>query len=189
MRASGSPRMTPAPSHPIRHTRGRGRSREPLTPIRRLPAAESPVSTACAPMVATGTPTPWERRTPCSRTQTIRENPSSAPARPSAVCVRSIILKVRPGRWASLHRGDRLTAAIPVLRTRMTQKGLTGMTASGTTIRNALRTLPRITTAFARPASTPGPPGPYPQHGPPEGRPGRDRSRDADRTPGPEPGT
>jgi len=27
----------------------------------------------------------------------------------------------------------------------------TGMTASGTTIRNALRTLPRITTAFARP--------------------------------------
>jgi len=27
----------------------------------------------------------------------------------------------------------------------------TGMTASGTTIRNVLRTLPRITTAFARP--------------------------------------
>ena len=36
--------------------------------------------------------------------------------------------------------------AIQVLRTRMAQ---TGMTASWTTIRNALRTLPRITTAFA----------------------------------------
>jgi len=33
------------------------------------------------------------------------------------------------------------------------------------------------------------PPGADPQHGPPEGRPGRDLSRDADRTPGPEPGT
>ncbi len=38
--------------------------------------------------------------------------------------------------------------AIQVLRTRMAQ---TGMTASWTTIRNVLRTLPRITTAFARP--------------------------------------
>ncbi len=38
--------------------------------------------------------------------------------------------------------------AIQVLRTRMAQ---TGLTASWTTIRNALRTLPRITTAFARP--------------------------------------
>ncbi len=63
----------------------------------------------------------------------------------------------------------------------------TGLTASWTTIRNALRTLPRITTAFARPASTPGPPGAYPQHGAPECRSGRDRSRDADHTSGPEP--
>ncbi|MCY4301518.1 MAG: hypothetical protein OXC68_15655, partial [Aestuariivita sp.] len=38
--------------------------------------------------------------------------------------------------------------AIQVLRTRMAQ---TGLTASWTTIRNVLRTLPRITTAFARP--------------------------------------
>ncbi|MCY4301380.1 MAG: hypothetical protein OXC68_06545, partial [Aestuariivita sp.] len=89
-----------------------------------------------------------------------------------------------PGRWTSLHLGDRLTAAIQVLRTRMAQ---TGLTASWTTIRNVLRTLPRITTAFARPASTPGPPGAYPQHGPPECRSGRDLPRDADRTPGPEP--
>ena len=42
--------------------------------------------------------------------------------------------------------------AIQVLRTRMAQ---TGMTASWTTIRNALRTLPRITTAFARPDGRP----------------------------------
>jgi len=52
------------------------------------------------------------------------EGPSQGPAR----------------RWASLPPGDRRTAALPVLRTRRTQKGLT---ASGTTIRNALRTLPR----------------------------------------------
>jgi len=74
--------------------------------------------------------------------------------------------------------------AIQVLRTRMAQ---TGMTASWTTIRNVLRTLPRITTAFARPARTPGPPGAYPQHGAPECRSGRSLPRDADHTPGPEP--
>jgi len=90
----------------------------------------------------------WERPTRCSRTQKIRGNPSSGPARPSWVCVPSTILKERPGRWASLPPGDRRIAAIQVLRTRMAQ---TGMTASGTTIRNVLRTLPRITTAFARP--------------------------------------
>ncbi len=168
MRASGSPSTTLSPSHPIRRTNGRWRSHGPLTHPKG-PCCTSPVCTACGRIVATGTPTPWERRTPCSRTQTIRENPSSAPARPSAVCVRSIILKVRR---ADGHLFISVIAyqAIQVLRTRMAQ---TGLTASWMTIRNVLRTLPRITTAFARPASTPGPPGAYPQHGPPECRSGR----------------
>jgi len=51
-------------------------------------------------------------------------------------------------RWASLHRGDRRTPTIRVLCTRRTQ---TGLTAHWTTIRNVLRSLSRITTAFARP--------------------------------------
>ena len=113
----------------------------------------------------------------------IRENPSSAPSSPSSVCAPSTITEGTARRWTSLHLRHRLTAAIQVLRTRRTQ---TGLTASWTTIRNALRTLPRITTAFARPASTPGPPGAYPQHGTPECRSGRDLPGDADRTPGPE---
>ncbi len=142
MRASGSPSTTISPSHRIRQTRGRSRLRGPLTHPKG-PCCTSPVSTACAPMVSTGTPTPCGRRTPCSRMW----NPSSAPSSPSSVCVRSIILKVRR---ADGHLFISVIAyqAIQVLRTRMAQ---TGLTASWTTIRNALRTLPRITTAFARP--------------------------------------
>ncbi len=146
MRASGSPSTTLSPSHPIRRTNGRWRSHGPLTHPK-APCCTSPVSTACGRMVWTGTRKPWERRMRCSRTQKIRENPSSAPSSPSSVCVRSIILKVRR---ADGHLFISVIAyqAIQVLRTRRTQ---TGLTASWTTIRNALRTLPRITTAFARP--------------------------------------
>ncbi len=146
MRASGSPSTTISPSHPIRRTSGRWRSHGPLTHPKG-PCCTSPVCTAYGRIVSTGTRRPWERRMRCSRTQKIRENPSSAPSSPSSVCVRSIILKVRR---ADGHLFISVIAyqAIQVLRTRRTQ---TGLTASWTTIRNALRTLPRITTAFARP--------------------------------------
>ncbi len=142
MRASGSPSTTLSPSHPIRRTSGRWRSHGPLTHPKG-PCCTSPVCTAYGRMVSTGTRRPCGRRMRCSRTS----NPSSAPSSPSSVCVRSIILKVRR---ADGHLFISVIAyqAIQVLRTRMAQ---TGLTASWTTIRNALRTLPRITTAFARP--------------------------------------
>ncbi len=142
MRASGSPSTTLSPSHPIRRTNGRWRSHGPLTHPKG-PCCTSPVCTACGRIVWTGTRKPCGRRTPCSRMW----NPSSAPSSPSSVCVRSIILKERR---ADGHLFISVIAyqAIQVLRTRMAQ---TGLTASWTTIRNVLRTLPRITTAFARP--------------------------------------